>query len=84
MFDVYCSRRVWRIFSLVAPSLKLSPNSTTMELPFSVKAERKLTPEDIMGFNRDHYEGKKKKKSSIVFSYIYIFMFNLFVCLFVV
>lgn len=46
----YATRRVWRVFNLVAPSVQL-PSHTTMfadDYPFSVKAERKLGPEDLM------------------------------------
>jgi dipeptidase len=55
----YSTRRVWRVLSQVAPSLNL-PSVTDGygdDYPFSVKAERVLTPEDLMAFNRDHYEG---------------------------
>eukprot|EP00742_Colponemidia_sp_Colp-10_P002202 GILJ01002354.1.p1 GENE.GILJ01002354.1~~GILJ01002354.1.p1 ORF type:complete len:515 (+),score=83.54 GILJ01002354.1:152-1546(+) len=50
--------RMWRIFDLMAPSLKLDWNvSGVLDLPFSVKPERLLTPQDIMRFNRDLHEG---------------------------
>lgn len=50
----YATRRVWRVFNLVAPSLKLDPEPHDhwgSNLPFSVKAERKLSPEDIFAIN---------------------------------
>jgi dipeptidase len=56
----YSLRRVWRGFSLVAPSLKLSPwvrDGITRVYPFSVKPDVKLTLEDIKRIYRDHYEG---------------------------
>jgi dipeptidase len=56
-FETYCARRQWRVYDLVAPSLKLDPNSTVAQLPFSVKPEKTLSVQDIMQFNRDHYEG---------------------------
>lgn len=57
LFDIYCSRRMWRIFSLVAPSLNLSPNASVAELPFSVAPERTLNKHDLFTIQRDHYEG---------------------------
>jgi dipeptidase len=46
-------QRLWRFFDLVAPSLKLSPGTPNMELPFSVKPDRKLSVEDVLRFTRD-------------------------------
>lgn len=55
----YATRRVWRVFNLVAPSLVLpsETDSYASDYPFSVKTERKLSPQDIMAIQRDHYEG---------------------------
>lgn len=53
----YCSRRVWRAFQMVAPSLSLDPDAHIVDLPFSVKVEKPLTPADLMAIQRDHYEG---------------------------
>ncbi len=55
----YATRRVWRVFSLVAPSLVLPPNTNMWgdDYPFSVRAESVLTPQDLMRIQRDHYEG---------------------------
>jgi dipeptidase len=55
----YATRRVWRIFNIVAPHLMLNPytDSYASEYPFSVKPERPLTPVDVMNIQRDHYEG---------------------------
>ena len=55
--DPYVSRRAWRVLSLAAPSLGLPGNSTSSELPFSVKPERLLSVQDIRAMNRDHFEG---------------------------
>lgn len=49
--------RLWRFFDLVAPSLKLSPDTPNMELPFSVKPEKKLSVYDVMQMTRDKFEG---------------------------
>jgi dipeptidase len=56
----YSTRRVWRIFSLAAPSLNLPAETNPWgdDYPFSVKAERPISPEDVMEMFRDHYEGK--------------------------
>lgn len=55
----YATRRVWRILSTAAPSLNLPPNTDPFgsDYPFSVKAERKLSLDDIAALHRDHYEG---------------------------
>ena len=47
-------RREWRVFDLLAPSLKLDPNGENF--PFSVKPEKKVSVKDIMTIFRDTYE----------------------------
>jgi dipeptidase len=49
------SIREFYILSTLAPSLKLSMDTT--ELPFSVKPEKKLSPRDIIRYFRETYEG---------------------------
>jgi dipeptidase len=49
--------RLWRFFNLVAPSLNLGPEIPNMDLPFSVKPERKLSVQDVMAMTRDKCEG---------------------------
>jgi dipeptidase len=56
----YSLRRVWRVFSLLNPGLKLSPwveNAYTKAYPFAIKPAKKLTVADAMRLHRDHYEG---------------------------
>jgi dipeptidase len=56
----YSLRRVWRALDRVAPSLELSPwvkDGYTMDYPFSVKPDTKLSAKDIISLYRDHYEG---------------------------
>lgn len=56
----YSLRRVWRVFSMAAPSKGLSPwveDGFTKDYPFSVKPDRNLSVRDVMAFHRDHYEG---------------------------
>jgi dipeptidase len=48
------SSREWRVLSLAAPSLNLDPKAE--ELPFSVKAEKKISVRDIIAWFRDTYE----------------------------
>ncbi|MBK9099160.1 MAG: C69 family dipeptidase [bacterium] len=48
-------RREWRVFDLVAPSLKLDPNSENY--PFSVKPEKLVTLEKMVEIFSDYYEG---------------------------
>eukprot|EP01041_Mallomonas_annulata_P009869 gene9869-20534_t len=65
-----CTRRIWRIFTLAAPSLLplFSPYTDTygsfgygtdgtQPYPFSVKPDKKLSVRDIMKMTRDYYEG---------------------------
>ncbi|CAM9441809.1 unnamed protein product [Phaeothamnion confervicola] len=55
----YSTRRMWRVFNLLAPSLGVSPYTTTdaIDYPFSAAPDKPLTPQDIIGVIRDHYEG---------------------------
>ena len=46
--------REWRVLSLAAPSLNLDPKAE--ELPFSVKAEKKISVRDVIAWFRDTYE----------------------------
>lgn len=48
--------RLWRLFDLVAPSLKIDRNTPNMELPFSVKPDKKISLKDIMNMTRDKYQ----------------------------
>lgn len=56
-YDFGSSRREWRAFNLVAPSLKLMPGSGRQEYPFSVKPDHKLSLQDVQQIYRDHLEG---------------------------
>ena len=47
-------RREWRVFDLLAPSLKLDPNSENY--PFSVKPDQKVTLEKLVEIFQDYYE----------------------------
>jgi dipeptidase len=49
--------RLWRLFSLVAPSKNFDPSTDGMDFPFSVKPDKKLAIEDIMKITRDKYSG---------------------------
>ncbi len=50
-----CRRREWRVFDLLAPSLKLDPNSENH--PFSVKPDKPVTLQDMVTVFQDYYEG---------------------------
>ena len=52
---VTSSRREWRVFDLIAPSLKLPANLA--RYPFSVKPDKPLTIEDIRKIKADYYAG---------------------------
>ena len=51
--------RLWRLFSLVAPSQNFSPETEGMDLPFSVKPDKKLSVKDVMDITRDKYQGNQ-------------------------
>jgi dipeptidase len=53
--EVAATRREWRVLSLLAPSLKLRPQSNVF--PFSVKPERPVSAAKIMELFRDTFEG---------------------------
>jgi dipeptidase len=48
-------RREWRVFDLVAPSLRLHPNSENY--PFSVKPDTLVTMEKLVTIFQDYFEG---------------------------
>jgi len=54
-YSPYNARREWRVLSLLAPSLNLDP--WLERYPYSVKPDQKITVQDIIAINRDHYEG---------------------------
>jgi len=49
--------RLWRFFDLVASSKKLPPETPNMDLPFSVKPDKKISALDVMTFTRDKCRG---------------------------
>lgn len=49
------NKREWRVFDLVAPSLKLADNLP--EYPYCVKPDKLLSVHDIFRISGDHYEG---------------------------
>jgi len=53
--SLYCRRREWRVLSLLAPSLRLNPESENY--PISVKPEKKVSVADVLAIFRDTYGG---------------------------
>ncbi len=56
----YSLRRVWSVMRRLKPSANFSPwveDGYTKAYPFSVKPDEKLSVGDVMGLQRDHYEG---------------------------
>jgi dipeptidase len=49
--------RLWVFFHRVAPSRNFSPDTPNMELPFSVKPEKKFSVQEVMDLTRDKFEG---------------------------
>ena len=49
--------RLWRFFDVVAPSQKFKPDIPNMDLPFSVKPDKKISVQDVMRLTRDKCEG---------------------------
>ena len=62
---IYSTRRVWRVFSLVAPAATAASLAATpmdylgSELPWAIAAEVPLRVADLLALNRDHYEGSR-------------------------
>lgn len=52
---IACRRREWRVYDLLAPSLKLDPNMENY--PFSVKPDHPVSMKEMMMVFRDYYEG---------------------------
>ncbi len=50
-------QRMWRFLDACAPSLKLNPNTPNMDLPFSVKPDKKISVQDVMNLTRDKSYG---------------------------
>ncbi|HOW85360.1 MAG TPA: C69 family dipeptidase [Candidatus Aminicenantes bacterium] len=50
-------QRLWRFFDLVAPSRKIKPETPNMDLPFSIKPDKKLSVQDVMDMTRDRSYG---------------------------
>jgi len=51
--------RLWRFYNIVAPSRNLGPDTESMDFPFSVKPDEKLSVQDVMNITRDKYKGTK-------------------------
>jgi dipeptidase len=49
--------RLWRFFDIVAPSQKFRPETPNMDLPFSVKPDKKISVQDVMTMTRDKCQG---------------------------
>ncbi len=49
--------RLWRFFSLIAPSKNFSPDTEVMDFPFSVRPDRKLSLQNVIAITRDKYQG---------------------------
>lgn len=47
--------REWRVFNILAPSVKL--DILSQDIPFSVKPDKKVKPQDLMNIHRDYYQG---------------------------
>jgi dipeptidase len=53
--SLYCRRREWRVLKLLAPSLRINPESENY--PFSVKPDRKVGVAELLAIFRDTYGG---------------------------
>jgi dipeptidase len=49
--------RMWRFYNIVAPSLKIGPDTPDMDIPFSVKPDKPLSVADVMAITRDKCYG---------------------------
>lgn len=62
---VYSSRREWRAFDLVAPSLGLKPDDP---LPLYVVPDKKLSVQDVFEIKGDYYAGTEYDVSRTVYA----------------
>lgn len=51
-----CWLRVWRVYSVLAPSVKWNPYDAP-NYPFSIKPEKKVSFQDVIALFRDTYQG---------------------------
>ena len=49
--------RLWRFLQLLAPSQNFKAETPNMDLPFSVKPDKKIAVEDVFAITRDKYQG---------------------------
>jgi dipeptidase len=49
--------RLWRFYNIVAPSLKIGPETPDMDMPFSVKPDKPISVADVMAITRDKCYG---------------------------
>ena len=49
--------RLWRFMDLMAPSRNFKPETPNMDLPFTVKPDKKLSVHDVMVMTRDKFQG---------------------------
>ncbi len=49
--------RMWRFYNLVAPAQIFATDLPNMDYPFSVKPDKKISVEDVMGITRDRCQG---------------------------
>lgn len=59
---LYCEGRVWRFYSLAAPSLHLSDDywravEVAEPYPLFIKPDKKISVKDLQNWMRDHFEG---------------------------
>lgn len=59
---LYCEGRVWRFYSLAAPSLHLSDDywravEGAEPYPLFIKPDKKISVKDLQNWMRDHFEG---------------------------
>ena len=52
---LYTSLRTWRVFDLIAPSLKLQVHVANTDLPFSVKPDHPVSHREVMRILGDYY-----------------------------
>jgi dipeptidase len=56
---LYTSLRTWRVYDLVAPSLKLAVNVDNAFYPFSVKPDKPVSHRDLFKILGDYYQGSE-------------------------
>ncbi|HON41824.1 MAG TPA: C69 family dipeptidase [Bacillota bacterium] len=63
--SIWTRNRLWYIYSLLCPSQQWDHDAPLSSYPFSVKAEKKVSVQDIIAFQRSAFEGTDRSLSDL-------------------